>query len=87
MFDKCLHLGLNLQLAPPSDHCSNALPTELPPLSRNYLNFCYLSQTDKVYYGNSIEIFSFWFLMIMIMMWCSFKSQHEINITPTHLNK
>ena len=38
MFDKCLRPGLNLQLAPPCDHCSNALPTELPPLMRNYLS-------------------------------------------------
>ena len=37
MFDKCLHLGSNLQLAPPHDHCSNALLTELPPLLRNCL--------------------------------------------------
>ena len=24
--------------------------------------------------------------MIMVMMCCSFKSQHEINVTPAHLN-
>ena len=37
VFDKCLHPGSNLQLAPSCDHCSNALPTELPPLLRSYL--------------------------------------------------
>ena len=37
VLDKCLHPGSNLQLAPPYGHCSNALPTELPPLLRNYL--------------------------------------------------
>ena len=36
MFDKCLHPGSNLQLTPPCDHCSNALPSELLPLLRNY---------------------------------------------------
>ena len=34
-FGKNLHPGSNIQLAPPCDHYSNALPTELPPLSRN----------------------------------------------------
>ena len=85
MAEKCLHLGSNLQLAPPCDHCSNALPTELPPLLRNYLwNFVNYRKQIK-YCGNSVEIFPFWFLMIMI--WCSFKSQQEINFTPAHLNK
>ena len=37
MFDKCLHPGSDLQFAPPCDHRSKALPTELPPLIRNYL--------------------------------------------------
>ena len=37
--------------------------------------------------GNSTEIFPLWFLMITIMMWCSFKSQHTINFNPAHLNK
>ena len=95
MFDKCLHPGSNfLQLAPPSDHCSNDLPTELPPLMRKYLwNFVNYRKQIKYDFselddcGNSIEIFPFWLLMIMIMMWCSFKSQHEINCTPAHLNK
>ena len=87
MFDKCLYTGSNLQLAPPCDHCSNALPTELPPLLRTYLwNFLNYRKQIK-YCGNSIEIFPFWFLKIMIMMWCSFKSQHENNFTPAHLNK
>ena len=89
MFDMCLHAGSNLQLAPPCDHCSNALPTELPPLPllRNYLwNFVNYRKQIK-YCKNSIEIFPFWFLMIMIMMWCSFESQHEINFAPAHLNK
>ena len=35
MFDMCLHPGSNLQLAPPCDHRSNALPTELPPLLKS----------------------------------------------------
>ena len=80
MFDKCLHSGSNLQLAPPCDHCSNALPTEL---LWNFVNY----RKQIKYCGNSTEIFPSWFLMIMIMMWCSFKSQHEINFTPAHLNK
>ena len=85
MFDKCFHLGSNLQLAPPCDHCSNVLPTELPPQLRNYLwNFVNYRKQIK-YCGNSIEIFPFWFLIIMIMMWCSFKSQHKINFTSAHL--
>ena len=37
--------------------------------------------------GNSIEIFPLCFLMIMNMMWCSFKSQQAINFNPVHLNK
>ena len=37
MFDNYQHPGSNLQLAPPCDHYSNALPTELPPLLRNCL--------------------------------------------------
>ena len=87
MFDDYLHLGSKLQLALPCDHCSNALLTELPPLLRNNLwNFVNYRKQIK-YCGNSIEIFLFWFLIIMIMMWCSFKSQHEINFTPAHLNK
>ena len=49
----------------------------------NFVNY----RKQIKYCGNSIEIFSFWFLMIMIMMWCSFKSEHEINFTPTHLIK
>ena len=78
MFGECLHPGLNLQLAPPCDHCSNALPTELRPLLRNYLwNFVNYRKQIK-YYGNSIEIFPFWFLMMMIMMWCSFKSHTRL---------
>ena len=86
MFDKCLHPGLNLQLVPPCDHCSNALPTELLPLLRNCLwNFANYRKQIK-YCGNSIEIFPFWFLMIMIMMSCLFKSQQEINFTPAHLH-
>ena len=73
MYDKCLHPGSNLQLEPPCDHCSNALPTELPPLLRNYLgNFVNYRKQIK-YCGNSIEIPRFCFLMTMIMMWCSFK--------------
>ena len=88
MIDKCLNPGSNLQLAPPCDHCSNVLPTELPPW--NFVNYRKqmkydFSELDD--FRNSIEIFPFWFLMIIIMMWCSFKSQHEINFTPAHLSK
>ena len=95
MFDKCLHLGSNLQLAPPCDHClTHALPTELPPLMRSYL-WIIVNYRNQIKYdfselddcGNSAEIFSFWLLMIMIMMWGSLKSQHEINFAPAHLNK
>ena len=87
MFDNCLHPGLNLLLVPACDHCTNVLPTELPPLLRNYLwNFVNYPKQIK-YCGNSVEIFPFWFLMIMTMMWCSFESQHEIYFTSAHLNK
>ena len=83
MFAKCQHPGSNLQLAPPCDHCSNALPTELPPLLRKYWwNFVNYRKQIK-HCGNSIEIVPFWSLM----MWCSFKSQHEINFTSAHLNR
>ena len=59
IYCKCLHPGSNLQLAPPCDDCSNALPTELPPLLRNYLsNFVNYRKQIK-YCGNSIEIFPF----------------------------
>ena len=59
MFDKCLQPGSNFQLVPPCDHCSNALPTELPPLLRNYpWNFVNYRKQIK-YCGNSIEIFPF----------------------------
>ena len=79
MLDKCLHPDSNFQLTPPCVHCSNALPTKLPPLLRKCLwNFVNYRKQIK-YCGNSIEIFPFWFLMIM--MSCSFKSQHEINFT------
>ena len=59
MFDMCLHPGSNLQLAPPCDHCSNALPTELPALLKNYpRNFVSYRKQIK-YCGNSTEIFPF----------------------------
>ena len=57
----------------PYDHCSNTLPTELPTtVEKQSVKFCNYRKQVKCC-GNSIEIFPFWFLMIMIMMWCSFK--------------
>ena len=68
MILKCLHPGSNLRLALPCDHCSNALPTELPPLMRNYLwNFVNYHKQIKYDFselddcGKSIEIFPFIF--------------------------
>ena len=88
MLDECLHPGSNLQLAPPCVHCSNALiPTELPPLLRSYLSHFVNYHKQIKYCRNSIEIFPFWFLMIMIMMSCSFKSQHEIKAWSPYSQK
>ena len=54
-----------------------------PPLViRLKYNFPNLADSE-----NSTEIFLYDFLMIMIMMGCSFKSQDAINFNTTHLNQ
>ena len=64
MSDKRLHPGSNLQLAPACDHCSNALPTELPVATVDKLTgkFSQLSQTDNVllefYWNFPFKIFN-----------------------------